>query len=132
LGQHLRARERANADSHRRSIFLRYIPEVSAALSRILGQDKGPIEQLFADNLGKYAKVREVEIERPEDESPPTAAALVEVQAPPPSEPPSSEPPPKVRQLSLLPDVDLPPATSRKTSKKIGKSKPLVIHTMES
>ncbi len=56
LGGHLRARQRERADAERRSLFERYIPEVSQAIARILDDDKAKIEKQFMKALENFAR----------------------------------------------------------------------------
>jgi hypothetical protein len=59
LAAHLRARSRAESAARRRSVFERYIPEVSAALSKITGADADRLAGSFAATLGELAPVLE-------------------------------------------------------------------------
>jgi DNA topoisomerase-6 subunit B len=85
LGAHLRAREKALSEGRRLSIFQRYIPEVSGAISRIIGVPKAKVQQAFTDALPNFVNITE---EAPDESGTPPAAGSV----PPP--PPDSMPPP--------------------------------------
>jgi DNA topoisomerase-6 subunit B len=87
LGAHLRAREREASEHKRLSIFQRYIPEVSQALSRIIGSPKDKIEKAFVKALPNFVKVA--------DEAAPPADKAGKNGAPPPGSPASEPPPPR-------------------------------------
>ncbi len=70
LGMHLRARERALSEQKRLGIFQRYIPEVSEAISIILGTPKEKVLQAFNDALPNFVNIKE----DASDEPPPSAA----------------------------------------------------------
>ncbi len=72
LAAHLRAREKAASEQKRLSIFQRYIPEVSAAMANILGNDKQKIEKAFNQALPNFVNIRE---DAGEDGSPPPTPA---------------------------------------------------------
>jgi DNA topoisomerase-6 subunit B len=57
LATHLRARERAQSEHRRLSLFQRYIPEVAAAMSDILGTPKDKIEKSFYKTLPKFVRI---------------------------------------------------------------------------
>jgi DNA topoisomerase VI subunit B len=105
LGAHLRARERAASEQKRLGIFQRYIPEVSAAMSEILGTPVEKVQKAFVKALPNFVKVDD----DGGDEPPPAAANgrshVTEGGSIPPPLPP---PPPKklgkkaTEQLSLL------------------------------
>jgi DNA topoisomerase VI subunit B len=57
LGAHLRARERAASEQKRLGIFQRYIPEVSGAISEILGTPKEKVQRAFIKALPNFVKV---------------------------------------------------------------------------
>jgi DNA topoisomerase-6 subunit B len=84
LGAHLRAREKAASEHKRLSLFLRYIPEVSAAIGSILTTPADKVKKAFTDALPNYVNIKE---EKPDDGAPPAADGSV----PPP--PDSSAPP---------------------------------------
>ena len=90
LGSHLRARSREMADLQRRSLFERYIPEVSGALAKLLSDDKGKFEKLFYDALPNFVRMAT------EDETPPSDGAEAatpksDSMVPPPDDVPPSE-----------------------------------------
>ena len=66
LGSHLRARERALSEGRRLSLFQRYIPEVSDAISKIIGVPKAQVQQAFTDALPNFVNIAE---EAPEEEA---------------------------------------------------------------
>jgi DNA topoisomerase-6 subunit B len=86
LGAHLRAREKAQSEGRRLSLFQRYIPEVSGAISRIIGVPKAKVQQAFTDALPNFVNITTEDA--PDDGGTPPAAGS----APPP--PPDSMPPP--------------------------------------
>jgi DNA topoisomerase-6 subunit B len=57
LAAHLRARDRAASEQKRLGLFQRYIPEVSAALSNILGTPKDKIQKSFVKALPNFVNV---------------------------------------------------------------------------
>lgn len=57
LAAHLRARERAESEHRRLSLFQRYIPEVAAAMGAILEADAKRIEKSFFATLPKFVKI---------------------------------------------------------------------------
>ena len=67
LGSHLRAREKALSEHRRLSIFQRYIPEVSEAISKIIGVPKAKVQQAFTDALPNFVNIAE---EKPGRRSP--------------------------------------------------------------
>ncbi|HEY2517774.1 MAG TPA: DNA topoisomerase VI subunit B [Polyangiaceae bacterium] len=89
LGAHLRARERALSEHKRLSIFQRYIPEVSAAISSIIGQPKDKVQKAFTDALPNFVNIRE---ETPPEGGGDDGAPAAGDSIPPP--PDSSAPPP--------------------------------------
>ncbi len=89
LGSHLRARDKALGEQKRLSLFQRYIPEVAAAMSEILGSDKDKIEKSFYKALPNFVNVAG-EDDGGGGSTPPPAP-----EAPPESEPASIPPPPK-------------------------------------
>jgi hypothetical protein len=89
----LRARERAASEQKRRSIFLRYIPEVSAAISEIVGQDKDDVEKAFFKALPNFVKLAD---DGATEEPPPTGGAM-----PPPAGAKDSVAPPALPQAPL-------------------------------
>lgn len=93
LGIHLRARQRAQADAQRRSLFERYIPEVAAAMGKILGEDKKAIAQAFQDALPNFVKMAEAGGDGGPDSDPGDAGASASPSMPPPADDaPDSEP----------------------------------------
>jgi len=94
LGTHLRARQRERADAERRSLFERYIPEVSGALAAILGDEKAKVEKHFYKALDNFARTA-VEAEGDgKSEAPPAEGAAAPSMPPPPDEG-SERPPPR-------------------------------------
>jgi DNA topoisomerase-6 subunit B len=87
LGSHLRAREKALGDQRRLSIFQRYIPEVSEAISKIIGVPKTKVQQAFTDALPNFVNIRE---EAPDEGG--SAPAAQTVPPPPDSMPPPATP----------------------------------------
>jgi len=59
LGTHLRAREKAQSEQKRLNLFQRYIPEVSAAISSILGAPKEKVETAFVAALPNFVRMQE-------------------------------------------------------------------------
>jgi DNA topoisomerase-6 subunit B len=57
LGAHLRAREKAESEGRRLSLFQRYIPEVAAAMGAILESEAKKIEKSFFAALPKFVKI---------------------------------------------------------------------------
>ncbi len=86
LAAHLRARAHADRELKRRSLFERYIPEVAAAISDILGLDRGKVEKPFYSALPTYVKFA--------DEAPEVGkkGAASDPPAAPPSLPPVAMP----------------------------------------
>jgi DNA topoisomerase-6 subunit B len=84
LGAHLRAREKALSEHRRLSIFQRYIPEVSQAISNIIGVPKTKVQEAFTSALSNFVNVAEEA--PPEGSSAPPAPSM-----PPPAD---SVPPP--------------------------------------
>jgi DNA topoisomerase-6 subunit B len=76
LGSHLRAREKALSDGRRLSLFQRYIPEVSDAISKIIGVPKGTIVQAFTDALPNFVNMVEEPPAADEGGSPPAAPSV--------------------------------------------------------
>jgi hypothetical protein len=97
LGIHLRAREREQSEAKRLGLFQRYIPEVAAAMSSILGIPKEGIAKSFQAALPRFVNVAS---EAPGEEPPPTGGGSM----PPPAS--DSTPPPPV-----------PPAAAAKPAK---------------
>lgn len=89
LGIHLRARQRAQADAQRRSLFERYIPELATAIGKILGEDRQPIAQAFQDALPNFVRMNEPELDLTPPSDPPSASPSM---PPPADEAPDSEP----------------------------------------
>jgi DNA topoisomerase-6 subunit B len=56
LAAHLRARENAERELKRRGLFERYIPEVAAAISAILGVPKEKVEKPFFKALPNFVR----------------------------------------------------------------------------
>jgi DNA topoisomerase VI subunit B len=56
LAAHLRARENAERELKRRGLFERYIPEVAAAISAILGMPKEKVEKPFFKALPNFVR----------------------------------------------------------------------------
>jgi len=65
LATHIRAREKAQSEQKRLGIFQRYIPEVSQAMSVILGIPKEKIQQSFTDALPNFVNIKEEATEEP-------------------------------------------------------------------
>lgn len=65
LATHIRAREKAQSEQKRLGIFQRYIPEVSQAMSVILGISKDKIQQSFIDALPNFVNIKEEANEEP-------------------------------------------------------------------
>lgn len=82
LASSLRAKQRAESEAKRQSIFLRYIPELGAALNKITGNDRSSIEQAFYQALPRYVRTA-----KPNGE----AEASSESESPPPSVPPPAD-----------------------------------------
>jgi DNA topoisomerase-6 subunit B len=99
LGAHLRARARAESEFKRKSLFQRYIPEVSGAIGEILGSPKDKIEKAFFGALPNFVRMDEAE-------PPPEPQGNGGAAAPAPSEPPT---PPK---------KGAPPAAAKKSRKR--------------
>lgn len=95
LGAFLRAREKAASEMKRRSIFERYIPEVSGAMAEILGLQKDKIVKHFNDALPNFVKV----------------AGEDSGEEPPPAGGSGSMPPPAEAKESVAPP---PPAKGKK------------------
>jgi hypothetical protein len=94
LGAHLRAREKALSEGRRLSLFQRYIPEVSQAISNIIGVPKAKIQQAFTDALPNFVNVGE---DTPDDGSSAPPAPSV----PPPADtipPPAAVPTAKAKR----------------------------------
>ncbi|MGO8997207.1 MAG: DNA topoisomerase VI subunit B [Polyangiaceae bacterium] len=87
LGAHLRAREKALSEGRRLSLFQRYIPEVSQAISNIIGIPKAKVQQAFTDALPNFVNVSE---ETPDEGG--SAPAAQSVPPPPDSMPPPAAP----------------------------------------
>jgi DNA topoisomerase-6 subunit B len=83
LASHLRARAHADRELKRRSLFERYIPEVAAAISDILGMEKGKVEKPFYATLPSFVRFAD---ETPDDGGKGGASAP----PPPPSSPPAA------------------------------------------
>jgi DNA topoisomerase-6 subunit B len=98
LGSHLRARDKAMSEHRRLSIFQRYIPEVSDAISKIIGVPKANVQQAFTLALPNFVNIREEAPDEPTKPSPGDDGA-------PPSD-------------SVPPPDDLPVATTAKKSRK--------------
>jgi DNA topoisomerase-6 subunit B len=85
LGAHLRAREKALSEGRRLSLFQRYIPEVSDAISKIIGVPKAKVQQAFTDALPNFVNIAE---ETPDEPAKPGddggAAGAAESVPPPP------------------------------------------------
>lgn len=56
LAASLRAKQRAESEAKRQSLFLRYIPELGAALNKITGEDRAAIEQAFYKALPRFVR----------------------------------------------------------------------------
>ena len=56
LAASLRAKQRAESEAKRQSLFLRYIPELGAALNKITGEDRAEIEQAFYRALPRFVR----------------------------------------------------------------------------
>lgn len=97
LGAHLRARDRAQSQQRRLSIFQRYIPEVAQAMATILGTPKEKIAKSFHLALPSFVH----------------AATDAEPSMPPPAPPspsgaPLSMPPPSMPPLAIPRPAKLP------------------------
>lgn len=82
LATSLRAKQRAESEAKRQSLFLRYIPELGAALNKITGNDRADIEQAFYQALPRYVRTA-----KPSDDS----TSEAEAEARPPSVPPPAD-----------------------------------------
>jgi DNA topoisomerase VI subunit B len=95
LGAHLRARDRAASEQKRLGLFQRYIPEVSAALSSILGSSKDKIEKSFVRALPNFVNI--VSSSTGDDgDSGPNGQGSGSAAVPAPSSPASEPPPPSL------------------------------------
>jgi len=112
LGAHLRARERAMGEQKRLSLFQRYIPEVAAAMSDILGAEKEKIEKSFYKALPNFVNVAG-EGDGGGGSTPPPAP-----EAPPPSEPPASIPPAPPKKSAKKGKTKTPAAAPEKKKKR--------------
>jgi DNA topoisomerase-6 subunit B len=61
LASHVRARAHADREMKRRSLFEKYIPEVSAAIGEILGLEKEKVERPFYETLPIFVKFADEE-----------------------------------------------------------------------
>jgi DNA topoisomerase VI subunit B len=95
LGAHLRARERALSEGRRLSLFQRYIPEVSDAISKIIGVPKAKVQQAFTDALPNFVNIAE---ETPDDPVKPPGGGGEGAPESIPAPPDSSAPPPAKKQ----------------------------------
>lgn len=59
LAAYVRAKERAASEMKRRDLFQRYIPEVSLAIARILGDDAKGIEKHFFAALPNFVRLKD-------------------------------------------------------------------------
>jgi DNA topoisomerase VI subunit B len=84
LAAKLRARDRAESEARRRSIFERYIPELGVAIGTITGRSPSSVEKLFFSALPNFVKNLEA--------GPPTEGGAPDGSSTPPPSP--SEPPP--------------------------------------
>ncbi len=71
LASHLRAREKAESEHRRLSLFQRYIPEVAAAMGAILESEAKKIEKSFYATLPKFVKMVEANGGPPPPKAPP-------------------------------------------------------------
>jgi DNA topoisomerase-6 subunit B len=120
LGSHLRAREKALSDQRRLSIFQRYIPEVSNAISNIIGIPKAKIQQAFTDALPNFVNMREDAPEPTEGGAAPVADS---VPPPPDSVPPL--PPAGKASKGKASKTAAPEKPGKATQKKRGKGQQL-------
>jgi DNA topoisomerase-6 subunit B len=74
LGQHLRARARAESETKRKSLFERYIPELGQSLGKITGQDRASIESIFHRALPNFVNIAAAEAETPKPGGEPNGA----------------------------------------------------------
>jgi DNA topoisomerase VI subunit B len=116
LGAHLRAREKALSEHRRLSIFQRYIPEVSQAISQIIGQPKDKIQKAFTEALPNFVNIRE---EAPDGGSTPPPA---EGSIPPPPDSMAAPPAPKKKTAKKSAEKAPPPPVAPKKGK--GTNKP--------
>ncbi len=118
LGIHLRARQRAQADAQRRSLFERYIPELATAIGKILGEDRLPIAQAFQDALPNFVRMNEPELDLtpPAD---PTPSGGSPSMPPPADEAPDSEP-----RKPAAPKVEAKPAAKAEAKAPPAKAAP--------
>ncbi|MBP9114366.1 MAG: hypothetical protein KBF88_16245, partial [Polyangiaceae bacterium] len=119
LGIHLRARDRADSEMKRLSLFQRYIPEVAGALALILAKEKAKIEQSFHKTLPNFVKMQK---ESPPEDPPPVPSM------PPPADdgsaPPASMKQPKAKKGSAAAKDDAPAKESAKKKGVAAEAKP--------
>ena len=87
LGSHLRARDKAMSEQRRLSIFQRYIPEVSDAISKIIGVPKANVQQAFTLALPNFVNIREEAADEPAKPPPGDDGAPPSDSVPPPELP---------------------------------------------
>ncbi|GAC1352600.1 MAG: DNA topoisomerase VI subunit B [Polyangiales bacterium] len=95
LGSHLRARSKLQADAQRRSLFERYIPEVSTSLGKLLQDDRGKIDKMFLDALPNFVRMAEEAEPVEEPRAPAGAPTATEAPDEGPNSEPASDPTPK-------------------------------------
>ncbi len=110
LASHLRARNRAENELKRRSLFERYIPELGASLSKIVGTDSEQVTQALQEALPNFVNLEAPADPDPEPDPPSTPSM------PPPAgetddETPASErgKPPKQEQPGPADQADAAP-----------------------
>jgi DNA topoisomerase-6 subunit B len=121
LGTHLRARSRAENAQKRRSIFERYIPEISSAISRITGDNSEKVAQAFFDALPEFVKSFELE-----EEEAPASENPDDTSGPAPSMRPPSDAQDDQSPLSVAPaasDAEPEPVVEEKKPRGRPKSK---------
>ena len=106
LGIHLRAREREQSEAKRLGLFQRYIPEVAAAMSAILGIPKEGIAKSFQAALPRFVNVAQDE---PGEEPPPKGGGSM---PPPATDSAPPPPPPRAKAAKAAPTKPAKPGKS--------------------
>jgi DNA topoisomerase-6 subunit B len=124
LGAHLRAREKALSEGRRLSLFQRYIPEVSQAISNIIGVPKAKIQQAFTDALPNFVNVGAEDTPDEGSSAPPAPST------PPPADtipPPAAVPTAKAKRGAKPKDApsEVPPKAGKGNGPKRGKGNQL-------
>jgi DNA topoisomerase-6 subunit B len=114
LGSHLRAREKALSEGRRLSLFQRYIPEVSEAISKIIGVPKAKVQQAFTDALPNFVNVAEETPEGGGSTPPPAGDSMP---PPPDSVAPAALPAGKGKAKKAAPPAPAPAKKSDKRDK---------------